>query len=167
MKLNSKHAVPYNTPCPALAAPDEAAARALRLPHIHVQEVGNNKAFLPQLPDYIWVATAPKVRARLVAAAAGNGTAGTVLQVARFEHAILQSIRTLANWFWALNGAGNIYHRLCKHLGVCDREGIQAVAILQVARSSRNNPVLRIGVPKDTTLPSVKELLHCMGPYLE
>jgi hypothetical protein len=118
------------------------------------------------LAEHVVVSTLPAVLERLRHSAVSRGKGNGMLKVARFERAIFQRIRAFTNWFWALNGVGNIYHRLCKYMGACDRGPVQATAVLQMARHPVDNPWLKVGPPGDT-YDSVRELMQCFGPFIQ
>jgi hypothetical protein len=126
-------------------------------------EVGNSPSNNFSVPAIVSVLTPREALANLRAAAASSGQ----LRIVTFNKAIFQRTRTFNNWFWALNGAGNAYHRLCKYMQACTAEEMQAAAVLQpIIESSRNlSDVGYVGLPHHHAV-AVKDLLACFGPLL-
>ena len=89
----------------------------------------------------------------------------TSIKLAEYNTALIQRTRTFNNWFWALNGAGNIFHRLCKYFDICSASGVKQTAILQpIIESSRNlSEVGYVGIPRHHA-QAVKDMMSCYGP---
>jgi hypothetical protein len=114
------------------------------------------------------VATLSAARRELAAAAASapqRGGARAPFHVATFETAVFQRTRTFNNWFWALNGAANAYHRLCARLGACSAAQVAAAALLQpIIQSSRDlDGVGFVGLPAHHSF-AARDLMGCFGP---
>ena len=87
------------------------------------------------------------------------------MNLAAFDVALFQRTRTFNNWFWAVNGAGNIFHRLCKYFDVCSSAEVRKAAVLQpIIDSSRDlNEVGYVGLPNHHA-QAAKDLMNCFGP---
>lgn len=133
------------------------------LPDPTIFEVGNSPSNSVSLPTLVTVLTLSNARSFI----RNRNKDQPLLRVATFEKSILQRTRTFENWFWALNGAGNIYHRLCKYFDLCSAQDIKTAAIIQPAgRSSYGlGMVGYLGLPPHHGR-AVKELMSCFGPLL-
>lgn len=131
--------------------------------------MGNSPSNDYSLPGMLRALPAAALLAELQGAAAAaqlqdSGSSGD-LRVARFESAILQRTRTFTNWFWALNGAGNAHHRLCKYLGACSAAEIRRAALLQpiIESSLKLSDVGYQGLPLHHSA-AAQDLMRCFGP---
>lgn len=90
------------------------------------------------------------------------------LHMADFHIGIFQRTRTFTNWFWALNGAGNAFHRLCKFFDVCTIESIKesSVILQPLIKTSYNlSGVGYVGLPSHHAY-AMHDLMSCFGPLL-
>lgn len=85
------------------------------------------------------------------------------LQLKEFTYAILHRSRTYGHLFWGVNGANNIFIRLCKYLYVCSPEEIQGAAVLG-PNLFPIVPYLRIGLGKH--IKAVGDVMSCFGPVV-
>lgn len=133
----------------------------MKLPDPLVFEVGNSPSNDFTVPAMIAIHTADTARAAIAATAPRNGN----LKTAEYGVALLQRTRTFNNWFWALNGGANIFHRLCKYFDACTAYKIKQAAVLQpIIESSRNlSDVGYVGLPLHHAR-AVKDLMSCFGP---
>ncbi len=158
----------------------DPAAAAARLPAPLIFEVGNSPSNDLALPDMLRVLRRAHALAELAALAGGeseqnakkrgkeeNNDPFRGLRVAVFEDGLLQRTRTFNNWFWALNGAGNAHHRLCKYLGACSSSQVRATALLQpiVESSPGLEAVGYVGLPPHHAA-AAHDLMRCFGPLL-
>ena len=133
------------------------------LPEPLIFEVGNSPSNNFNLPEIISLTTTTEALSQIQGTAPKSGK----LRIAQFDIAIFQRTRTFNNWFWAINGAGNIFHRLCKYFDACTAIDIKKAAVLQpIIESSRNlSEVAYIGLPHHHA-STVKDLMKCFGPLL-
>jgi hypothetical protein len=158
----------------------DPAAAAARLPSPLIFEVGNSPSNDLALPDMLRVLRRADALAELAALTGGESGQNTKkrskeentdpfrgLRVAVFEDGLLQRTRTFNNWFWALNGAGNAHHRLCKYLGACSSAQVRAAALLQpiVESSPGLEAVGYVGLPPHHAA-AAHDLMRCFGPLL-
>lgn len=85
------------------------------------------------------------------------------LQLKEFKFAIFHRSRTYGHLFWGINGANNIFIRLCKYFHVCSPEEIQSTAILG-PNLFPIVPNLRIGLGKH--IKAVGDVMRCFGPVI-
>ena len=147
----------------ASVAAAETERKPVKIPDPLVFEVGNSPSNDFLLPNIITVKSEKDIISEIKGSS--NGSVHGILRVATFQKAIFQRTRTFNNWFWAINGAGNIFHRLCKYMDLCSSSDIMKAAVLQpVIDSSRNlSEVGYIGLP-DHHAQSAKDLMSCFGP---
>jgi len=132
------------------------------IPDPTIFEVGNSPSNDLSLPKIMKVRTVGDFRAEILANM--KATSYTV-RLAEFEMSIFQRTRTFNSWFWAINGAGNIFHRLCKYFDLCSATDIRTAAVLQpIIKSSRNlSEVGYMGLPKHHAR-AARDLMSCFGP---
>ena len=141
------------------------------IPDPLVFEVGNSPTNDFSLPSIIRISTgtdiASEIRNGVVRSNLTASNKKAEVKFVAFQDAILQRTRTFNNWFWAINGAGNIYHRLCKYMDLCSPGEVTQAAILQpIIESSKNlSDVGYLGLPNHHA-ESVKDLMSCFGPLL-
>lgn len=135
---------------------------SIAIPDPLIFEVGNSPSNDLSLPAILSVHPSKEAQATV---AAEIGSKDASASIASYESAIFQRTRTFNNWFWAVNGAGNIFHRICKFFNGCDPESIRKTAVLQpIIESSQNlSEVGYVGVPTHHA-QSVKDLMSCFGP---
>ena len=133
------------------------------LPEPLVFEVGNSPSNNFAIPEIISILTKSDALSKIEATAPTTGQ----LRLGQFDISIFQRTRTFNNWFWALNGAGNMFHRLCKYFDACTATDIKQAAVLQpIIESSRNlSEVGYVGLPHHHA-QTVKDLMKCFGPLL-
>lgn len=133
------------------------------LPKPLIFEVGNSPSNDFNLPEIISITTKTEALSKIEGTAPKTGK----IRLSHFDISIFQRTRTFNNWFWAINGAGNIFHRLCKYFDACTAEDIKQAAVLQpLIESSRNlSDVGYIGLPNHHA-QTVKDLMKCFGPLL-
>ncbi|KAG7674490.1 hypothetical protein KSW81_000144 [Nannochloris sp. 'desiccata'] len=140
-----------------------SSGKKVILPEPLVFEVGNSPSNNFNLPEIISITTKSEALSKIQATAPKTGK----IRLAQFDISIFQRTRTFNNWFWALNGAGNIFHRLCKYFDACTATDIKQAAVLQpIIESSRNlSDIGYLGLPHHHA-QTVKDLIKCFGPLL-
>jgi hypothetical protein len=143
---------------------NKTSSENLLLPEPLVFEVGNSPSNNFAIPEIISIISKTEALSK-IEAAVPKGTGK--IRLTEFNISIFQRIRTFNNWFWALNGAGNIFHRLCKYFDACTPTSIKQTAVLQpIIDSSRNlSDVGYVGLPHHHA-QTVKDLMKCFGPLL-
>jgi hypothetical protein len=131
------------------------------LPAPLIFEVGNSPSNNFNLPEIISITSETDALSKIKVHAPNTGN----IRLTEFDIALFQRTRTFNNWFWALNGAGNIFHRLCKYFDACTATDIKQAAVLQpIIESSTNlSDVGYLGLPHHHA-QTVKDLIKCFGP---
>jgi hypothetical protein len=87
------------------------------------------------------------------------------LNVAHYKQALFQRVRSLTNWYWAMNSISNTFHRLCDQLGACTQEDVHKVALLQPATySKKNRTAQHLAIRTGQHSSASDELKGCLGP---
>ena len=94
-----------------------------------------------------------------------NGNIGEEINVVNYEKAMFQRIRSLTNWYWAMNSLSNTYHRLCLHIGACTQEEVHSIALLQPATlNERDRQAAHLTIRTGQHSSAADELKSCLGP---
>eukprot|EP00889_Picochlorum_renovo_P002631 jgi/Picre1/29661/NNA_005044.t1 len=105
--------------------------------------------------------------ARVVKIAVESSTTKKKINVAYYEHSMFQRVRSLTNWYWAMNSISNTFHRLCLQLGACTQAKVHEVALLQPATYSptqRERKNAHIAIRTGQHSSASDELKGCLGP---
>ena len=87
------------------------------------------------------------------------------ISLAHYEQSMFQRIRSLTNWYWAMNSVSNTYHRLCLHVGACTQEEVHRVALLQPATlNDRDRTAAHLSIRTGQHSTASDELKGCLGP---
>ena len=94
-----------------------------------------------------------------------SSTTKKSLNVARYERAMFQRVRSLTNWYWAMNSISNTFHRLCDQLGACTQKQVHEVALLQPATySEKHRTAQHLAIRTGQHSSASDELKGCLGP---
>lgn len=96
-----------------------------------------------------------------------SSTTKKKISVAYYEHSMFQRVRSLTNWYWAMNSISNTFHRLCLQLGACTQAKVHEVALLQPATYSpnqRDRKNAHIAIRTGQHSSASDELKGCLGP---
>lgn len=94
-----------------------------------------------------------------------SSTRKKALSVARYEQAMFQRVRSLTNWYWAMNSISNTFHRLCDQLGACSQDQVHEVALLQPATySEKHRTAQHLAIRTGQHSSASDELKGCLGP---
>ena len=74
-------------------------------------------------------------------------------------------MRSLTNWYWAVNSISNTFHRLCDQMGVCTQKQVHEVALLQPATySEKHRTAQHLAIRTGQHSSASDELKGCLGP---
>lgn len=142
---------------------DGVEPSSVTLPDPEVFEVGNSPSNSVSVPTILTVLTLSDAKLQILNRNIENQS---LLHVATFQKSILQRTRTFNNWFWALNGANNIFHRLCKYFDLCTWQDVKTAAVIQPTKSSYGLRVVGYVGLAPHYRRAVRELMSCFGPLL-
>lgn len=114
------------------------------------------------VPNIVHTITFESLRSRIQ-----SSTSQRSINLAHYQKAMFQRVRSLTNWYWAMNSISNTFHRLCDQLGACNQEEVHKIALLQPVTYSetpktRQNGHLAIRTGQHSSASD--ELKACLGP---
>ena len=142
--------------------PDEAKSIEMPDPTVFDLEAETLSIVDYAVPNIVHPITMESLKSRISSSAGKKN-----INVAHYKLAMFQRVRSLTNWYWAMNSISNTFHRLCDQLGACTQEKVHEVALLQPATYSttqrdRKNAHLAIRTGQHSSASD--ELKGCLGP---
>ena len=141
--------------------PDEAKSVEMPNPTVFDLEAETLSIIDYAVPNIVHPITRESLRLRVQ-----SSTTKKNINLAHYKKAMFQRVRSLTNWYWAMNSISNTFHRLCDQLGACTQEEIHKVALLQPVTYSetpktRQNGHLAIRTGQHSSASD--ELKGCLG----
>jgi len=87
------------------------------------------------------------------------------IRKAHYEVAMFQRVRSLSNWYWAMNSVSNTFHRLCSQIGACTQQEVHSIALLQPATltDGRERQSAHLTTRTGQHSSAADELKSCLG----
>ena len=140
--------------------PEDVSATVMPNPTVFDLEAETLSIVDYAVPNIVHPVTAESLELRIK-----SSTTKKSINVARYERAMFQRVRSLTNWYWAMNSISNTFHRLCDQMGACTQREVHEVALLQPATySEKHRTAQHLAIRTGQHSSASDELKGCLGP---